>query len=98
MATGPARRVGDVDRAEVDCADLGRVVVEQGDEPEVRHEIGDELLVPLAPQAAEQPAVAGIEVATDADRVAAVQPSVAAGRGPLHQEVALAVAQARGTG
>ena len=32
------------------CADRGRVVVEQADEPELRDEVGDELLVPLAPQ------------------------------------------------
>ena len=88
-----AAGVGDVDGAQVDRADLGRVVVEQRDEPELRDEVGDELLVPLAAQATEQAAVAGIEVAPDADRVAAVKPRVAAGRGPLHQEVALAVAQ-----
>jgi hypothetical protein len=32
MATGRLA-VGDVDRAEMDCADLGRVVVEQSHEP-----------------------------------------------------------------
>ena len=42
---------------------------------------------------AEQAAVARVEVAADADRLAVVQPRVRPGPGPAHQEPALAVAQ-----
>ena len=63
------------------------------DEPEVRHEVGGQLLGPLAPKAAGQVAVARVEVAADADRVAVVEPRVAAGARAPHQEVAPAVAQ-----
>ena len=42
-----AGSVGDVDRAEVDGAHLGRVVVEQPHEPERRLEVGDELLAAI---------------------------------------------------
>ena len=94
----PARRVGDVDRAEVDRADLGRVVVEQPDEPELRDEVGDELLAPLAAQPAEQAAVARVEVAADADRVAAVQPRIAAGRASAASGTSARRRAARGTG
>ena len=87
MATGRPAGVRHVDGAEVDGTDLGRVVVEQADEAELRHEVRDELLGPFAAEAAQQPAVARVEVAADADRVAAdgagdrrPPPSAASGR------------------
>ena len=85
--------IGDVHRPEMNGADLGRIVVEERDQLELRHEFGHEFFGPLAPQPTEQAAVTGVEVPTDADRVPAVQPGIAAGRGPTHQEEALAVAQ-----
>src|SRR4051812_13293924 len=89
----PAARLGDVDRTDVDTADLGRVVVEEADELEFRLEACLDLLGPLAPQPADEVAVARVEVATDPDRPAVVQPDVAAGARPPHQEVARPVAE-----
>ena len=60
---------------------------------EVRHEVRHELLGPLAPQAARDVAVARVEVAADADRPPVVEPGVAAGARPAHEEPPLAVAQ-----
>ena len=56
----PAGGVGHVDDAEVDGADRRRVVVEQPDEAELGHEVGLDLLGPLAAQAAGEVAVARV--------------------------------------
>src|SRR5262249_10467907 len=86
-----ARGLRDVHRADVDAPDVGRVVVQQPDEPELRLERGVDLLAPLPAQAAGEIAVAGIQVAADADRVAVVKAGVPTGLRAAHQEVPLAV-------
>ena len=93
IATGRPPASATIHGAEVDAADVGRVVVQQADEAEVRLEVRDELLGPLAAQPAGEVAVARVQVPADADRPAVVEPGVAAGPRPAHQEVALAVAQ-----
>ena len=93
MATGPPAGVRDEHEADVDRADRGRVVVEQPDGREVGLEVRDELLGPLAGEPAGDVAVARVEVAADADRPAVVEPRVAAGARPAHEEPALAVAE-----
>jgi len=71
----------------VDAADVGRVVVEEADEPERGREVGLDLLGPLTPKAAAEIAVAGVQVATDPDRPAIVQSLVPAGPGAPHEEI-----------
>ena len=85
--------VGDVDDAEVDRADVGRVVVEQPDE----RNSGTKSAASSSRHSRRRPprevAVARVEVAADADRPAIVEPRVAAGPGAAHEEVARPVAQ-----
>src|SRR5918993_141377 len=88
-----ARGVGDVDEAHVDGAHRGRIVVEQPDRRVLGLEVGRHLLGPLPPQPSCDVAVAQVEVPTHADRPQVVQPGVATGPGPSHQEPAVAVAQ-----
>ena len=85
--------VGDEHDPDVDRPDGRRVVVEQPDRREVRHEVRHELLGPLPAQPARHVAVARVEVAADADRPPVVQPGVATGARPAHQEPSLAVSQ-----
>ena len=66
-----ATGIGHEDDPEVDPADLGRVVVEQTDEPVVGLEVGRQLLAPLAGQPAVDVAVARVEVTADPDRPSA---------------------------
>jgi alkanesulfonate monooxygenase SsuD/methylene tetrahydromethanopterin reductase-like flavin-dependent oxidoreductase (luciferase family) len=61
----------------VDAPDIRRVVVEQPDGAELRREVRDELLVPLAFEPALETAVARVQVTADADARAAVKPRVA---------------------
>ena len=49
----PAGGVGEVHEAQVDAADRRRVIVEQADRLEGRLEVGDQLLVPLPAEPAE---------------------------------------------
>ena len=93
IATGRPAASADEHDPDVDRADRRRVVVEQADGRELRHEVRDELLGPLPAEPAGDVAVARVEVAADADRPQVVQPRVAAGSRPAHQEPALAVAQ-----
>ena len=94
----PALGVGDIDGTEVDRTDLGRVVVEKRDKPELGHEVGHDLLGPFPPKSAEQAAVARVQVAADPDRVPTVQPRVAAGVRPAHQEPPRGRREGRDTG
>ena len=93
IVTGRPVGVGDIDRAEVDGTDLGRVVIEKPDKLELRDEIRHDLLRPFPPKSAEQTAVARVQVAADPDRVPAVQPRIAAGVRPAHQEPPSAVSK-----
>src|SRR2546426_10295617 len=77
----------------MDRADVGLVVIEKADQPELRHEVRGELLMPLAQQTALEPAVAGIDVASDANREQLMEPGVDARATPAHQEIPLTVAQ-----
>src|SRR5829696_790509 len=86
-------RVRDEHDADMDGADRGRVVVEEPDWHELRLEVRDHLLVPLASEPALHVAVAGVQVAADADRPQVVQARVAAGLRAPHQEPPLSVAQ-----
>src|SRR5438445_5710713 len=94
---GPAGRIALVDEAQVDLAHVRRVVVQQADEPERRHELDVELLGPLSAertgQVAVEGTVAGVDVAAHADRITIVEPSVAAGARSAHEEPARAVTQ-----
>src|SRR6185503_18058333 len=85
--------VRDVDRADVDAADVRGVVVDEAEQLELGLERRIDLFAPLASQAAAQIAVARVQVAADADRPQVVEPRVAAGLRPAHEEVARAVAQ-----
>src|SRR5437870_10663457 len=71
---GPAGRIALVDEAQMDGAHVRRVVVQQTDEPECRHERDLELLRPLPAECHGEVAVAGpvsrVDVAAHADRVA----------------------------
>jgi len=50
-ADRPARGIRDEHRTQMDLADRRGVVVQQADEPQVRDEVGGELLRPFPPQA-----------------------------------------------
>src|SRR3954447_1907648 len=78
---------------EMDGADIGRVVVEESDEPQRRPKVGLDLLRPLALEAAHDAVVARVQVTADTQRVAVMKPRVHAGAGPTHQEPADAIAQ-----
>ena len=79
------------DQADVDAADVGRVIVEQAQEARFRIERRIDLLAPLSLEAPDNSAVAGIDVAADTDRPTVVEARVGSGPAALHQEVARAV-------
>ena len=97
--TAPTGGIGDEDDAEVDRTDLGRVVVEQGERLE--GSARSRRRAPRATRDAGRPtrsASPGFEVTADADRPAVVQPGIATGPRPAHQEVARRRRAGRGTG
>ena len=77
------------DDAKMDRTHRIRLVVQEANQPEVRLEIGDQLLRPLPAQAVHQRVLAvvnRVEVPAHADAGLAVQARIAAGRGALHEE------------
>ena len=85
--------LGDAHDPEVDRSDVRRVVVEEPDRTELRHEVRDELLGPLANEPACHPAVERVHVAPDPDRPKVVETRVAPGSRPAHKERPVTVAE-----